>query len=62
MSEDEKAKLDAVTREGVTGPAERPARSDRQLEPAGQGGLTAGAQHQRDTQRTQEPEGRDQDR
>ncbi|MBB5840376.1 hypothetical protein [Kribbella italica] len=54
MSDTEKAKLDSLARDGVTGPAER--RPDRQLEPAGQAGRTPGAQHQRDTQPTQDPE------
>ncbi|MGC4940162.1 hypothetical protein [Kribbella sp. DT2] len=51
------AKLDALTHEGVAGHTERP-RDDRQLQPAGQGGRTPGAQHQQATQTTpqQDPE------
>jgi hypothetical protein len=60
MSDAEKAKLDSLAREGVAGPAER--RPDRQLEPAGQGGRTPGAQHQRDVQNTQDPQDRDRSR
>jgi hypothetical protein len=59
MSRDEMAKLAAVAREGVASPAEGATRSDRQLEPAGQAGRTPGAQHQRDTERGRDPQGRD---